>query len=95
MPHLSRMVFEHLQNYFHLKDSTSGFRQLFQLCFHITHGHIPPQIAHILAMVRLLTMTKPSRGVHPIALGETIFRLTGYALCFQFREVFASHFSPH
>jgi hypothetical protein len=27
---LSRMVFEHLWNYFHLKDSTNGFSQLFQ-----------------------------------------------------------------
>jgi hypothetical protein len=40
MPHLSasgpfKMVFEHLQDYFHLKDLANGFPQLFQLCFHI------------------------------------------------------------
>jgi hypothetical protein len=39
---LFRMVFEHLQVYFHSKDATSGFLQLFQLCYHITQGHIPP-----------------------------------------------------
>jgi hypothetical protein len=47
MPHQSisgpsRMVFEHLQDCFHLEDSTSGFFQLFQLCSHITKDHIPP-----------------------------------------------------
>jgi hypothetical protein len=39
---LFRMVFEHLQDFFHPKDSASGFPQLFQLCFHITKSHIPP-----------------------------------------------------
>jgi hypothetical protein len=47
MPHLLAnghfgMVYEHLYNYFHPKDSTSGFLQLFQLCYHIIKGHIPP-----------------------------------------------------
>jgi hypothetical protein len=40
MPQLSAsgpfgMIFEHPRNYFHPKDSMSGFSQLFQLCFHI------------------------------------------------------------
>jgi hypothetical protein len=47
MPHLSasglsRMVFEHLWDYFHLEDLVSGFPRLFQLCFHIAQGQIPP-----------------------------------------------------
>jgi len=29
------MVFEHIWDYFQPKNSTSGFLQLFQLCFHI------------------------------------------------------------
>jgi hypothetical protein len=66
-------VFEHLQNYFHLKDLASGFFQLFQLCFHIAQGHIPPQIAHVLGTTHLLTMTKPSSGVCPITLEETLY----------------------
>jgi hypothetical protein len=73
MPHLltsnpSRMVFECLRDCFQLEDSISGFPQLFQLCFHITQGHIPPQIAHVLKATRLLTMTKPSSEVCPIAV---------------------------
>jgi hypothetical protein len=78
MPHLltngiSGMVFEHLRNYYHPEDSTSGFPQLFQLCFHIAYNHIPPQIAHVLGLVRLLAMTNPLNGVHPIVVGETLY----------------------
>jgi hypothetical protein len=75
MPHLLTsglygMVLEHLQDYFHLKDSANGFFQLFQLCFHIAHGHTPPQIARVLEANHLLTMIKPSSGIHPIVVGE-------------------------
>jgi hypothetical protein len=77
MPHLSisgpsRMIFEHLRKKFHPKDSVSGFLQVFQLCFHIAHGHIPPQIAR-LWRARPLAMTKPLGGVCPIAMGETLY----------------------
>jgi hypothetical protein len=51
----------------------SGFFQLFQLCFHIAQGHIPPQIAHALGAARLLTMTKPLNGIRLIAVGETFY----------------------
>jgi hypothetical protein len=78
MSHLSAngpfgMVFKHLQNIFHPKDSASGFPQLFQLYFHIAQSHIPPQIAHVLGTTHLLAMTKPSGGVHPIVAGETLY----------------------
>jgi hypothetical protein len=56
----------------------NGFPQLFQLCFHITQGHIPTQIAHGLGVARFLAMTKPSNGIHPIAVGETLYRFTSY-----------------
>jgi hypothetical protein len=45
--------------------------QSFQLCFHIAHGHNPPQIACVLGMVYLLAMTRPLDGIHPIAMVET------------------------
>jgi hypothetical protein len=75
------MVFEHRQDYFHPKDSMSGFFQLFQFCYHIAQGHIPPQIACVLRTAHLLTMTKPSNGVHPITMGETLNRFTNGVLC--------------
>jgi hypothetical protein len=55
----SGMVFEHLQDCFHLKDLVSEFPKLFQLCSHIAQGHIPPQIACVLGVARLLALTKP------------------------------------
>jgi hypothetical protein len=76
------MVFKHFRNYFHHKKITSGFPQLFQLCYHISQGHIPCQIAHILGVSPLLTMTKPSGGIHPLAIGEVLYQLTSHVLCF-------------
>jgi hypothetical protein len=51
----------------------NGFFQLFQLCFHIAQGHIPPQIAWVLGLARLLAMTKPLGGINLIAMGETLY----------------------
>jgi hypothetical protein len=67
------MIFEHLWDYFHFEDSTSGFPSLFQLCFHIAHDHIPPQIARVLKVVHFLTMTKPLSEIHPIAVEESLY----------------------
>jgi hypothetical protein len=89
------IVFEHFQDYFHPKNLANGFPQLFQLCFYIAQGHIPPQIAHVLKVAHLLAMTKPLSGVCPIAMGEALYRLTSRTLCFQFREAFVTHFAPH
>jgi hypothetical protein len=78
MPNLSTcgtfgMVFEHQEDYFHPKDSMSGFPQLFQFCSHVAQGHIPRQIAHILGATHFLAMTKPIGGVHPIAVKKTLY----------------------
>ncbi len=70
------MVFEHFRNCFHFEDPVSGFLQLFQLCFHIAQGHIPPQITHVLRMARLLAMTKISSGVSSIVMGEALYQFT-------------------
>jgi len=91
----SRMVFEHLRDCFHPKNSMRISPLLFQLCFHISQGHIPPQMAHVLATTHFLTMTKPSCGVRPIVVGETLYRMTNYNLCLQFCETFATHFPPY
>jgi hypothetical protein len=89
-----KMVFEHLWNYFHLENSTNGFPQLFQLCFHFAQGHIPPRITRVLRVAYLLAMIKLLGGVCPIIVGETLYRLTSHILCFQFHNIFITHF-PH
>jgi hypothetical protein len=85
------MVFEHLWDCFHPKDFTSGFPQLFQLCYHIMQGHIPCWIAHILGVVCLLTIIKPLSGVRPIVVKETLYWFTSRILCLQFCDAFATH----
>ncbi len=100
MPHLltnvpSKMVFEHLQDCFHPKSSKNGFLQLFQFCSHIIKGLIPLRIALVLGMAHLLTITKPSSVVHPIVMGEAMYRFTSCTLCLQFHDAFVTHFSSH
>jgi hypothetical protein len=91
----SKMVFEHLQNCFHPEDFACGFPQLFQLYSHIAQGHIPCRITHILEATCLLGTTKLLGGIHPIVVGEELYVFTICALCFQFRDAFATHFSLH
>jgi hypothetical protein len=68
--------------------------QLFQLCFHITQGHIPCQNTHVLKVVHLLTMTKPSCGVCPIAMGKRC--IESQALFYAFNlTMLLQHISPH
>jgi hypothetical protein len=68
-------MFEQLQDYFSLEDSTSNFLQLFQLCSHIAQSHIHIHIVYILRMAQLLAMVKPSNMVHPIAIKEMLYGL--------------------
>jgi hypothetical protein len=81
------MVFEHLWDYFHLEDLMNGLPQLFQLCFHIAQGHIPPQIARILGVARLLAMTKPLGGVRPIVMGEKYIDSQAMFYVFNFMKL--------
>ncbi len=50
---------------------------------------------HVLGMAHLLAMTWASSGVCPIIMGETLYHLTSYILCFHIRDTFATHFSLH
>jgi len=38
-------------------------------------------------------MTKLLSGIRPIKMGETLYQLTNHALCLQFHDAFATHFS--
>jgi hypothetical protein len=80
---------------FHLENSASGFPQLFQLCFHIAQGHIPPQIACVFGVACLLAMNKHLGEVRPITMGEALYWFISRVLCFQFHETCVLHFSPH
>jgi hypothetical protein len=40
-------------------------------------------------------MTKPLGGIHPIIVGEALYRLTSPILCIQFHKKIATHFFSH
>jgi len=58
-------------------------------------GHIPCRITHILRTAHFLIMTKPSSGVCLVVVGETLYCLISHTLYLQFRDAFATQFSPH
>jgi hypothetical protein len=60
----SSMVFQGLQNAFDLEDFANDFIQLHQLSSHITMGHFPKFIIHVLCAARLLALAKPSNVVN-------------------------------
>ncbi len=78
MSHLSTsgpfgMIFEHLRDCFHPKNSVVGFFQWFHFYFHIAHDHISLRITHVFGVACLLAMTKLSGGVCPIVVGKTLY----------------------
>lgn len=67
------MVFKHLQDSFDPKDLMNGLNQLHQLCSHVAMGHILGSMTRVLGTSRLLVLTKPSSGIHPIVVEEVFY----------------------
>jgi hypothetical protein len=91
----SSMVHELLRNYFVPNDSTSGFNLFFEVCGHITQGHVPLSISHLFFRSQLLMLKKQFGNIHPIAFSEVTYHLVVCTLAIQFKDVFAKHFNPH
>jgi hypothetical protein len=75
IPHLSLsglygMVYDHLSNYFILKNPSLGFSELFQAIVVIAHGDIFRSMALMLGVNKLLVMARDSKGLHLIAIGK-------------------------
>jgi hypothetical protein len=60
---LSGMVYEFLWDYFVLNDLTSGFDFFFEICEHITHGHVLPIVSCLLVTFRLLSLEKQAKSI--------------------------------
>jgi hypothetical protein len=67
----------------------NGFPQLFQFYSHIVIK------THVLGITCLLTMTKPSNGVHPIIVGEMCIDSQTVIYAFNFWIPKLQHISPH
>ncbi len=92
---LSGMVLEHLWDIFDLKDSTSGFSQLFFICFYVVIGCILGSITRALGVAMPLTLTKFFCGIWPIAISKVLYQLVNMTFCLQFHDAFSTHLSPH
>jgi hypothetical protein len=66
-------VYELLQNYFVLDDFINDFDLIFEICEHITRGHVPPLVSHLLITSRPLVLEKQIRGVQPLVIGKVIY----------------------
>jgi len=84
-PHLSSnnpsgMVYELLRDYFVPNDSTNGFDLFLKICKHITCGHVPSLISHLLITSWLITLEKQIENIQPITIGEVIYQLVTHTL---------------
>jgi hypothetical protein len=84
------MVYELLRNCFVPDDLASGFNLFFEICAHISHGHVPPSISHLFVALQLLALEKQAKGVRPM-----IYWLVTRTLVIQFKNTSAKHFSLH
>ena len=85
--------------YEHLKDlcleDEELFELLFSICSVIAEGRISRRVAEMLTTGRLFAMAKLRvGGVRPIAVGESLLRLTGRALARQYRAEFQRVLEP-
>lgn len=78
--------YEHLKI---LAESGATADGLFSVCSLIAKGIIPECIAS-----RLIAIPKSNGDVRPIAIGESLRRLTAKAICNQKKESFGQFFSP-
>jgi hypothetical protein len=73
----------------------SGLNFYFEVCGHITQGHVPLSISHFLSTFRLLPLEKQLRDICSIMIGEVTYHLVAYTLAIQFKDIIVKHFSPH
>ena len=66
-----------------MQGNHSTFDSLHSVCALIADGNVPPNIIPLLSASRLIALTKANGAVHPIAIGETLRRITARAICLQ------------
>ena len=55
---------------------------------------LPESVRRLLSASRLVALRKSNNEVRPIAIGESLRRLTARAICLQMKDTFADFFSP-
>jgi hypothetical protein len=57
-------------------------------------GHVPVAVQPWLTGASLVALPKPEGGNRPVAVGETLRRVTGKVLSFQLKEKLRDHLEP-
>ena len=88
----------------HLKDLTSKvcgepgshfLSSIARLCNKMLRGEISEQMLPFLYGASLIAFSKPSGGVRPIAIGNTLRRLTAKAAAFAAKDIMKAKLYPH
>ena len=66
-----------------------------RLCNKMLRGDIPEHIRLFLFGASLITFSKQNGGIRPIAIGNTIRRLTAKAAAFNIKETSGAKLFPH
>ena len=94
---LDRLLPQHLKDMISKSSGDGGYQLLTSvtcLCNKMLKGDIPPDITSALYGASLMAFSKPNGGVRPIAVGNTLRRLTAKAAAFSVKEKIRSKLSP-
>ena len=83
--------FEHFEILLKNEDTADG---LFSACSAFAKGILPNVAATLSSSSRLIALPKPNGDVRPIAIGESIRRLTARTICSQKRKGFLKFYVP-
>ena len=89
---------QHLKDLISKKSGEQGPRLLSvitRLCNKMLRGDIPEHIRQFLFGASLIAFSKPNGGIRPIAIGNTIRRLTAKAAAFNLKETSVAKLFPH
>ena len=81
--------FEHFKVLLENDETADG---LFSACSAFAKGILPDAAVTLFSSSRLIALPKPNGDLRPIAIGESIRRLTAKTICFQEKDEFTDFF---
>ena len=91
-PGISGLRIDHIKACFFVKGFSTTFTEVLNL---VVSGQLPDWASSVFAGAKLIALHKPSGGIRPIALTESIRRLASKAICLKYKEHFGELVGPH
>jgi hypothetical protein len=82
------MMYEFLWDCLVLDNSTNGFNFYFEICGHISQGHVSPSISHLLSAFWFISLEKQFQSICFIVINEVTYHLVARTLTIQFKDTF-------